>query len=165
MASSSVTQQRLGVGAVRIRVGRRCHECSFQVDVDLTEERMKPVIHRTHGIASIEVSIVGSRHLRYRSTRLERGHRLMLHRATVDDAGLTELDVRWRDRARSRTIFYAGKPSSNLWFPTFPRHFLYRLQRIFPNSTARLRAVWRYVVDFRRYFRSPWPRWYLAPTI
>ena len=73
----AVTQQRVDVGAVRIRVGRRCQECSFQVDVDLTEDRMKPVIHRTHGIASIEVGSIGSRHLRLN----------VQHRACARDPG------------------------------------------------------------------------------
>ena len=68
---------------------------------------MKPIIH---GIASIKVGSIGSRHIRLNvqdcageievivagtghhelnlSSRLERGHGLMLHRATVDDVGL-----------------------------------------------------------------------------
>ena len=40
----TVTQQRLYVGAIRTRVGRRGHERTVQVDVDLTEQRMQPVI-------------------------------------------------------------------------------------------------------------------------
>jgi len=59
----TVTQQRLDEGAVHIRVGRRCHDCSVQIDVDLIEERMKLVIQRTHKIANIEIGSVGSRHL------------------------------------------------------------------------------------------------------
>ena len=107
----ALTHQCPGVGAVRIRVGRRCHECFVLVDVDLPEKRMKSVIDRTHGFASIDVGSTGYRHVRlnvrhrageiqvilsgsgyhelYRSTQLERGHGLMLHRATVDHAGLS----------------------------------------------------------------------------
>ena len=55
----AVTLQRLEVGAIRIGVGRRDHEHAVQVDVDLTKQRMHPVIHRSHGIAP-----VGSGHLR-----------------------------------------------------------------------------------------------------
>ena len=58
-----VPHQRLDVGAARIRVGRRCHECSVQVDIDLTEGRTKPVIHRTLGIGIIEVGPIGSCYL------------------------------------------------------------------------------------------------------
>ena len=72
---------------------------------------MKPVIHRTLGIGSIEVGSIGSCHFRlsvqhradeiqiivsgsgyyeaYRFTRLERGLRLMRHRATLDVAGVS----------------------------------------------------------------------------
>ena len=57
--------QRLDVGAVRIRVGRRCHECSVQVDIDLTEGRMKPVIHRALGIGSIEVGHIAAELINY----------------------------------------------------------------------------------------------------
>ena len=59
----AVTQQRLYVGAIRIRVGRTGHQRTVQVDVDLTEQRMQPVIHRTHGIDQVEVTFVGSGHL------------------------------------------------------------------------------------------------------
>ena len=59
----AVTQQRLDVGAMRIRVSRRGHERTVQVDVDLTKELMQPVIHRTHGIGQVEVVLVGSGHL------------------------------------------------------------------------------------------------------
>ena len=38
----TVAQQRLYVGAIRIRVGRRDHERAVQIDVDLTEQRMQP---------------------------------------------------------------------------------------------------------------------------
>ena len=40
------------------------HERIVQVDVDLTEQRMQPVIHRTHGIGQVEIVPVGSGHLR-----------------------------------------------------------------------------------------------------
>ena len=59
----AITQQRLYGGTIRIRVGRRGHERTFQVDVDLSEERKQPVIHRTHGIGQVEVASVGSGHL------------------------------------------------------------------------------------------------------
>ena len=95
------TQQRLclGTDTCWLTVSR---VYSVQVNVDLTEERMKPVIHRTHWIGSIEVGSVSSCHHRideiqviasvsvlYRSSRPERGHRLILHRATVNSADLS----------------------------------------------------------------------------
>ena len=107
----TVAQQRLYVGAIRIRVGRRGHERAVQVEVDLIEQRMQPVIHRSHGVGQVEMVPVGSCHLRlhvqhrggeiqvivarsgyeefYRSTRVQRGHGLMFHYVTVDDAGLS----------------------------------------------------------------------------
>ena len=107
----TVAQQRLCVGAIRIRVGRRGHERAVQIDVDLTEQRMQPVIHWSHGIGQVEIVPVGSCHLRlhvqhrvgeiqvivartryeefYRSTRVQRGHGLMFHYLTVDGAGLS----------------------------------------------------------------------------
>ena len=107
----TVAQQRLYVGTIRIRVGRRGHERAVQIDVDLTEQRMQPVIHWSHGIGQVEIVPVGSCHLRlhlqhrvgeiqvivartryeefYRSTRVQRGHGLMFHYVTVDDAGLS----------------------------------------------------------------------------
>ena len=60
---STVAQQRLYVGAIRIRVGRRGHERTVQVDVDLTEHRMQPVIDWTHGIDQVEIVPIGSCHL------------------------------------------------------------------------------------------------------
>ena len=36
----AVTQQRLDVGTIRLRVGGRGHERAVQLDVDLTEQRM-----------------------------------------------------------------------------------------------------------------------------
>ena len=45
----TVTQQRLIVTTIRVCVGRRGHERAVQVDVDLTEQRMQPVIHWSHG--------------------------------------------------------------------------------------------------------------------
>ena len=49
----TVAQQRLYVGVIRIRVGRRGHERTVQVDVDLTEQR----------IDQVEIVPVGSWHL------------------------------------------------------------------------------------------------------
>ena len=107
----TVAQQRLYVGAIRIRVGRRGHERAVQIDVDLTEQRMQPVIDRRHGVGQVEIVLVGSFHLRlhvqhrvgeiqvivarpgyeelYRSTRVQRGHGLMFHYVTVDYAVLS----------------------------------------------------------------------------
>ena len=107
----TVAQQRLYVGAIRIRVGRRGHERAVQIDVDLTEQRMQPVTHWSHGVGQVEIVPVGSCHLRlhvqhrvgeiqvivarsgyeefYRSTRVQRGHGLMFHYVTVDDAVLS----------------------------------------------------------------------------
>ena len=59
----TVAQQHLYVGAIRIRVGRRGHERTVQVDVDLTEQRMQPVIDWTHGIGQVEIVRIGSCHL------------------------------------------------------------------------------------------------------
>ena len=59
----TVAQQRLYVGAIRIRVGRKGHERAVQVDVDLTEQRMQPVIDWSHGIDQVEIVPVGSCHL------------------------------------------------------------------------------------------------------
>ena len=58
----TVAQQRLYVGAIRIRVCRG-HGRTVQVDVDLTEQRMQPVIHWSHGIDQVEIVPVGSCHL------------------------------------------------------------------------------------------------------
>ena len=107
----TVAQQRLYVGAICIRVGRRGHERAVQVDVDLIEQRMQPVIDRRHGVGQVEIFPVGSCHLRlhvqhrvgeiqvivarsgyeefYRSTRVQRGHGLMFHYVAVDDAVLS----------------------------------------------------------------------------
>ena len=59
----AVTQQRLDVGTIRVRVGRRGNERAVQVDVDLTEQRMQPVIHWPHGVDQVEIVPVSSRHL------------------------------------------------------------------------------------------------------
>ena len=64
LGNGAVTQQRLYVGTICMRVGRRGHERAVQVDVDLTEQRMPPVIHRTHGIGQVEFVAIGSGHLR-----------------------------------------------------------------------------------------------------
>ena len=60
----SVTQQRLYVGSIRVRVGRRGHERTVQGDVDLTPQRMQPVVHRSDGFGRVEIVSVDSRHLR-----------------------------------------------------------------------------------------------------
>ena len=60
----TVAQQRLDVSTIRVRVGRRGHERTVQVDVDLTEQRMQPVIDRPHRISQVEIVPVGSCHLR-----------------------------------------------------------------------------------------------------
>ena len=60
----SVTQQRLYVGSIRVRVeGRRGHECAVQGEVDIAEQRLQPVVHRSHGFARVDRVTVGSRHL------------------------------------------------------------------------------------------------------
>ena len=56
----AVTQQRFEVGAKQIRVDRRGHERIVQVDVDLTEQRMEPVIHRIHRIVHVDIGPVFS---------------------------------------------------------------------------------------------------------
>ena len=107
----SVTQQRLYVGSIRVRVGRRGNERAVQGEVDLAEQRLQPVVHRSHGFARVDIVTVGSRHLHldvyhrvgeihvivsrsgdeefYRSSRVQRGHGLMFHHVTVGDAVLS----------------------------------------------------------------------------
>ena len=46
------------------RVGRRGHERTVQGDVDLTPQRMQPVVNRSHGFGRVEIVSVDSRHLR-----------------------------------------------------------------------------------------------------
>ena len=58
-----IAQQRLYVGAIRIRVGRRGHERTVQVDIDLTEQRMQLFIDWTNGISQVEIVPIGSCHL------------------------------------------------------------------------------------------------------
>ena len=60
----AVTQQRLDAGTISIRVGGRGQERTVQVDVDLTEQRMQPVINRANGIDEVEVGLIGSGHIR-----------------------------------------------------------------------------------------------------
>ena len=74
---------RVLLGAVRICVGRWYHECTIQVDLDLIEERMKPVIHRTHGIASTKVGSIEACHL-----RLNVQHRVGEIQVIVSDPGI-----------------------------------------------------------------------------
>ena len=108
----SVTQQRLYVGSIRVRVGgRRGHERVVQREVDVAEQRMQEVVHRSHGVARIERATVGARHLHLqvehrvgeiyvivsrsgdeefdRSSRVQRGRGLMFHHMTVGDAVLS----------------------------------------------------------------------------
>ena len=107
----TIAEQRLYVGAIRIRVGRRGHERVVQGDVGLTDQCMHPVIHRSHGIGQVDIVPVGSCHLHLHvqhrvgeiqvivarsgyeefswSTQVQRGHGLMFHYMTVDDAGLS----------------------------------------------------------------------------
>ena len=108
----SVTQQRLYVGSIRVRVGgRRGHERVVQREVHVTEQRMQEVVHRCHGFARVDIGTVGSRHLHLqvehrvgeiyvivsrsgdeefdRSSRVQRGRGLMFHHVTVDDAVLS----------------------------------------------------------------------------
>ena len=59
----TIAQQRLYVGTICISVGRKGHERTVQVDVDLTEQRMQPVIDWTRGIGQVEIVPIGSRHL------------------------------------------------------------------------------------------------------
>ena len=63
LGSGTVTQQRLYVGTIRVPIGRRGHERTVQIDVDLTEQRMHPVVDWTYGIDQVEIVPVGSSHL------------------------------------------------------------------------------------------------------
>ena len=98
----TVAQQRLYVGAIRIRVGRRGHGRAIQIDIDLTEQRMQgqveivPVgschlrLHVQHRVGEIQVIVARSGYEEfYRSTRVQRGHGLMFHYVAVDDAVLS----------------------------------------------------------------------------
>ena len=58
----SVTQQCFYVGSIRVRVGRRGHERTVQGDVDLTSQRMQPVVHRSDGFGPDEIVSVDLRH-------------------------------------------------------------------------------------------------------
>ena len=110
LGTESVGQQRFHVGSIRVRVGRLGHERVVQGDVDLTPQRMQPVVHRSYG-CSREIFSVGLRHLHlhvyhrvgeiyvivsgtedeefYRSSRVQRSRGLMLHHVTGDDAVLS----------------------------------------------------------------------------
>ena len=110
LGTESVGQQRFHVGSIRVRVGRLGHERVVQGDVDLTPQRMQPVVHRTYGCSRVEIVSVWLRHLHmhvyhrvgeiyvivsgtgdeefYRSSRVQRGRGLMLHHVTGDDAVL-----------------------------------------------------------------------------
>ena len=45
LGTDSVSQQRFHEGPIRVRVGRLGHERAVQGDVDLTPQRMQPVVH------------------------------------------------------------------------------------------------------------------------
>ena len=111
LGTESVSQQRFHVGSIRVRVGRLGHERAVQGDVDLTPQRMQPVVHRSYGCSRVEIASVGSRHLHlhvyhrvgeiyvivartgdkefYRTSRVQRGRGLMFHHVTGDDAVLS----------------------------------------------------------------------------
>ena len=90
----SVTQQRLYVGSIRVRVGRRGHEHTVQGEVDLAEQRLQPVVHLhlhvQHRVGEIQVIVSRSGDEEfYRSSGVQRGHGLMFHHVTVGDAVLS----------------------------------------------------------------------------
>ena len=60
----SVTQYRFDVGTKRIRIGRRRLEGVAQVDVDLAEQRVQPIVHWTHRNGRVEIRAVSLGHLR-----------------------------------------------------------------------------------------------------
>ena len=144
----TVAQQRLYVGAIRIRVGRRGHERAVQIDVDLTEQRMQPVIHWSHGVGQVEIVPVGSCHLRlhvqhrvgeiqvivarsgyeefYLSTRVQRGHGLMFHYVAVDDAVLSG--------GYGKEIQFGLDPFARL--SMYESHRCYRICRLHVSRTS-----------------------------
>ena len=101
LGTDSVSQQRFHEGPIRVRVGRLGHERAVQGDVDLTPQRMQPVVHRSYGCSRVEIVSVGLRHLHlhvyhrtgdeefYRSSRIQRCCGLMFHHMTGDDAVLS----------------------------------------------------------------------------
>ena len=111
LGTDSVSQQRFYEGPIRVRVGRLGHERAVQDDVDLTPQRMQPVVHRSYGCSRVEIVSVGLRHLHlhvyhrvgeiyvivartgdeefYRSSRIQRCRGLMFHHMTGDDAVLS----------------------------------------------------------------------------
>ena len=54
-----------GVTVPCVRIGRRGHGRAVQVNVDLTEQRMQPVIHWSHGIGQVEIVLIGLSIIRY----------------------------------------------------------------------------------------------------
>ena len=62
------------------------HERAIQIDVDLTEQRMQPVIHWSHGVGQVEIVPVGSCHL-----RLHMQHRVGEIQVIVARSGYEEL--------------------------------------------------------------------------
>ena len=111
LGTDSASQQRFHEGPIRVRVGRLGHERAVQGDVDLTPQRMQPVVHRSYGCSRVEIVSVGLRHLHlhvyhrvgeiyvivartgdeefYRSSRIQRCRGLMFHHMTGDDAVLS----------------------------------------------------------------------------
>ena len=63
LGTESVGQQRFHVGSIRVRVGRLSHERAVQGDVDLTPQRLQPVVHWSYRCSRVEIVSVGSRHL------------------------------------------------------------------------------------------------------
>ena len=84
----TVAQQRLYVGAIHIRVGRRGHGIGQVEIVPVGSCHLR--LHVQHRVGEIQVIVAhsGSEEF-YRSTRVQRGHGLMFHYATVDDAVLS----------------------------------------------------------------------------
>ena len=111
LGTDSVSQQRFHEGPIRVRVERLGHERTVQGDVDLTIQRMQPVVHRSYGRSRVEIGSVGLRHLHlhvyhrvgeiyvivartrdeefYRTSRVQRCRGLMFHHVTGDDAVLS----------------------------------------------------------------------------
>ena len=82
----ALTQNRLDVGSVQVRIGRSDHDRVPRVDVDLTEHRMQPFVHFGHFRSDEQVS-VGQ--IQMASIALgEGGHRLVFHPLSRVDAGL-----------------------------------------------------------------------------
>ena len=118
---------------MRIRVGRRSHERAVQVDVDLTEQRMQPVIPRTHRIVRVDIDHLrfhdqcwrdSGNHLPFRVFRIRSVHPSR-ERPSVDILPIgcgrcwSESAARQRDRVRSSLLTRSSMQESHCRVPSY----------------------------------------------